>query len=294
MIGSRPAKGYRRSATQRSALRLRSERCPANHRGHHPMPHHTSPLSFRLTGGLSHQRRAAPRRSAPRRAAHHRGPGFRPHHLPTRNMAFRRFELTIEGTRPLILSNPCTVDPLGPHAAAIKYFTGLKKNRNEHALRRLHWLFSGYWGTEGTFAYGPSLDGDSAFDGFAEPFLPAQNLQRCIRDGATAWKLGKDTKRAIVVEGDAPLAYDGPTDAQLMYEDSRFVSIAPTGRGTMAVRVRIPHWSANYSMLVNDEIIDPQTLAKILDRAGIAEGLGTWRPMHGRFQVTQLDEVEVG
>ena len=61
----------------------------------------------------------------------------------------------------------------------------------------------------------------------------------------------------------------------------------------MAVRVRIPYWSADYFLLVNDEIIDPQTLAKILDRAGIAEGLGTWRPMHGRFQVTKLNEVEM-
>jgi hypothetical protein len=208
-------------------------------------------------------------------------------------MAFRRFELTINGTRPLICSNPCTVDPLGRHAEAIKYFTGLKKNRNEHALRRLHWLFSGYWGTEGEFVYGNALDGDSSFTGFSDPYLPAQNLQRCIRDGATAWKLGKDTKRAIVVEGDAPLIYDGPTDAEVMYEDPRFVSIAPTGRGTMAVRVKIPHWSATYRLLVNDEIIDPMTLAKILDRAGIAEGLGTWRPFHGRFNVTQLEEMEM-
>jgi hypothetical protein len=208
-------------------------------------------------------------------------------------MAFRRFELTIEGTRPLICSNPCTVDSLGPHAEAIKYFTALKKNRNEHALRRLHWLFSGYWGTEGEFTYGPSLDGDSKFSGFGDPFLPAQNLQRCIRDGATAWKLGKDTKRAIVVEGDASLMYDGPRDAELMYDDSRFVSIAPTGRGTMAVRLRLPQWTATYRMFVNDEIIDPSTLAKIVDRAGIAEGLGTWRPANGRFQVIQLDEVEI-
>ena len=208
-------------------------------------------------------------------------------------MAFRRFELTIQGTKPLILSNPCTVDPLGPHAEAIKYFTGLKKNRNEHALRRLHWLFSGYWSTEGEFIYGPSLDGDSKFSGFAEPYLPAQNLQRCIRDGAVAWKLGKDTKRAIVVENDAILHYDGPTSAELMYDDPRFVSIAPTGRGVVAVRMRLPKWSATYHLLVNDEIIDPTTLAKILDRAGIAEGLGTWRPANGRFEVTQLDEVEI-
>lgn len=209
-------------------------------------------------------------------------------------MAFRRFELTIEGVRPLICGNPCTIDPLGPHAEAIKYYTGIKKNRNEHALRRLHWLFSGYWGKEGEFEYGPQLDGDSKFSGFSDPFLPAQNLQRCIRDGATAWKLGKDTKRAIVVENDAQLEYDGPTDAEDMYEDKRFVSIAPTGRGTMAVRVRLPEWRAKYRMLVNDEIIDPTTLAKIVDRAGIAEGLGTWRPFNGRFKVESLEEMEVG
>jgi len=209
-------------------------------------------------------------------------------------MAFRRFDLTIEGTRPIILSNPCTVDTLSPQSTAIKYYTGLKKNRNEHALRRLHWLFSGYWGTEGEFVYGADLDGDSDFNGYSDPYLPAQSLQRCIRDGATAWKLGKDTFRAIVVENDAPLMYDGPKDAKLMYEDKRFVSTARTKRGTIAVRVCIPRWSASYKLFVNEEIIDPQTLAKILDRAGIAEGLGTWRPTHGRFKVVALDEVEIG
>ena len=208
-------------------------------------------------------------------------------------MAFRRFELTVEGTRPILLSNPCTIDTLGPHAKAIKYYTDLKKNKNERALRRLSWLFSGYWRTEGEFIYGPDLDGDSQFDGYFNPYLPAQNLQRCIRDGATAWKLGKDTFRAIVVENDSPLEYDGPKDASIMYEDNRFLSRARTKRGTIAMRVRIPQWSASYRMLVNDEIIDPMTLAKILDRAGIAEGLGTWRPMHGRFQVTSFEEVEI-
>lgn len=208
-------------------------------------------------------------------------------------MAFRRFQLTLEGTRPLLCGNPCTVDPLGPHSAAISYFTGLKRNRNEYALRRLHWLFSGYWDTEGTFTYGPDLDGDSSFEGYSDPIMPAQNLQRCLRDGATAWKLGKDTYRAIVVENDSPIEYDGPRDAGEMFKDPRFMSAARTKRGTMAVRVKIPNWKTTYRLLVNDEIIDPATLAKIVDRAGIAEGLGTWRPAHGRFKVNELTELEL-
>lgn len=215
-------------------------------------------------------------------------------------MAFRRFELTIEGTRPLICSNPCTVDPLGPHAEAIKHFTSLKKNRNEHALRRLHWLFSGYWGTEGTWIYGPECDGDSEFSGFTDPILPAANLARCLRDGATAWKKGKDTSKGIVVENDALIIYDGPKDARLMYADTRFVSVARSNRGTPIIRVKFPQWALTYRMLVNDDIITPKQLAEIVDRAGLAEGIGTWRPgspkgvgTYGRFKVTQLDELEL-
>lgn len=215
-------------------------------------------------------------------------------------MAFRRFEVVLEGTRPLICSNPCTVDPLGPHAEAIGYFTSLKKNRNEHALRRLHWLFSAYWATEGTYRYGLECDGDSEFSGFADPVLPAANLARCLRDGATAWKKGKDTSRAIVVENDAAISYDGPTDAQSMYADKRFISVARSGRGTPITRIKFPQWSLTYTMLINDEIISPKQLAQIFDRAGVAEGIGTWRPgspkgvgTHGRFRVVQMNELEV-
>ncbi len=208
-------------------------------------------------------------------------------------MAFRRFQVTLKGTRPLLLANPCTVDPLGEQAKAVSYFTKLRKNRNEYALRRLHWLFSGYWLNEGTYTYGPELDGDSSFTGFDTPILPSQNFQRCLRDGATAWKLGKDTARAIVVENDAELDYDGPRDASEMFQQPRFISVARTKRGVMSVNLRLHHWSATYSLLLNDEIIDPIDLAKIVDRAGIAEGIGTWRPFHGRFQVEKLQEVEL-
>jgi hypothetical protein len=215
-------------------------------------------------------------------------------------MAFRRFELTIEGTTSLICSNPLTVDTLGPHAIAIKYYTDLKKNRNEHALRRLHWLFSAYWGTEGDWRYGPECDGDSEFEGFSDPVLPATCLARCLRDGATAWKMGKNTSRGIVVEDDAKIIYDGPRDGNLLYENKRFISVARSGRGTAIVRIQFPEWRLSYRMLVNDDIVTPQILAQIADRCGIAEGIGTWRPgspkgvgSHGRFKVVQLEEMEL-
>ena len=101
----------------------------------------------------------------------------------------------------------------------------------------------------------------------------------------------------ILVEKDSLIEYDGPRDAVEMYADPRFVSIARTGRGTMAVRVRIPDWQASYQLLVNDEIIDPGMLAKIIDRAGIAEGLGNIRALNvvlfgALVEAMKLDEIE--
>jgi hypothetical protein len=210
-------------------------------------------------------------------------------------MSLRKFNLTLEGVRPLLCGNPCTIDPIGKPAQAKKWYTGLKTKKQDvhhHALRKLDWLFSGYWSVEGEYQYGPMLNGDADFQGFSDPCLPAAHLQRCIRDGAVKWKLGKDTKRSIMVESDALIKYNGPTDAREMYEDSRFVSIAHTGRGIMAVRLRIPEWQVNYSLFLNDEIMDPDTLEKILHNAGMCEGLGTWRPDNGRFRLIQLEEVE--
>jgi len=211
-------------------------------------------------------------------------------------MSLRRFKVTLEGVKPLICGNPCTIDTLGKEAQAKRWYTDLgRKKREIHlfALRKLDWLFSGYWDTEGVYSYGPDLDGDAEFEGFANPCLPSQHLQRCIREGAKHWKLGKDTGRSIMVESDSLIQYEGSKDAREMYENSRFVSVAHTVRGVMAVRLRIPEWRVHYSLLLNDEIMDPEALEKILKHAGMAEGLGTWRPSHGRFQLVELQEVEI-
>jgi hypothetical protein len=214
-------------------------------------------------------------------------------------MSFRRFEVELTGTSPILFANGQGIDVLSPQAQAIKWFTSQKQKKNEHAMRRLFWLFSAYWGTEGTFSYGEDLQGDSSFEGYADPVLPADNMQRCLRDAAVDWKKGKEVGRAVAVENDATITYDGPKDALAMYNDGRYYHVKPTGRGGVAVRLMLPTWQAKYSLLLNDEISDVRTLGMVLDRAGMATGLGTWRPgspkpgRYGRFVVSNLTEVSI-
>lgn len=212
-------------------------------------------------------------------------------------MAFRRFKVQLTGTAPILFANGQGIDVLSPQAEAIKWFTDQKQKKNELGLRRLLWLFSGYWKTEGTFSYGENLKGDSSFQGFSTPMIPAENMQRCIRDAAVDWKKGKEIGRAVAVESDSAIIYKGPKDAVEMFSDKRYYHAKRNKRGGTVVRMTLPDWQVEYHLLLNDEISSIQMLYMVLDRAGMATGLGTWRPgspvpgRFGRFVVSEIKEV---
>jgi hypothetical protein len=214
-------------------------------------------------------------------------------------MAFLRYEVELTGTAPLLCSNNCTVDTIGAPAEILGWYTKIKKRevRIERSMRNLYWLFSGYWNNEGVIEHPSTTDGNDVFEGYSDPILPAANLQRCLRDSAAAWAKGKDVNRSTVVENDARIIYDGPRDAREMLKDGRFYHSTPHKRGGMAVRLRLPEWQVRFRVLLNDEIMGVQDFARYIDRAGLAEGLGAWRPgspkggRFGRFQVTEMREI---
>ena len=65
----------------------------------------------------------------------------------------KAYEVIVEGTESLMLSNVQYSDPLGEAAKQKKHFTdkkGKSKTDEVHrAVRTLDWLYSGYWKNEG-------------------------------------------------------------------------------------------------------------------------------------------------
>ena len=210
-------------------------------------------------------------------------------------MALKSFEVTVEGTSPLLCSNVESSDPLGEGSKQKAFFhSKRKKNDEDHrALRTLDWIFSGYWKNHGKVA----IDEDNNmvdFADFSAPTLPGANFQRCLRNAATKWKLGKDVLRSVVVSNDPEIEYDGPKDAIEMFNSRtpKYQKAAFTCRGVWVNRLMIPEWQVTYRLTVDDEILSVSQLKQIITMAGKAEGLGTWRPRHGRF--TASEPVEVG
>jgi len=209
----------------------------------------------------------------------------------------RRFNIAIEGVSPLLLSNNLCSDPLSQAAKDKKHFTKKNKKADEDHmnLRLIDWVHSGYWSIPGTILI-DDVENSVSFEGFANLTLPSQNFARCLRNGATAFRLGKETTRALIVENEPLIEYDGPKQAQQMLADHKFIHTSPVVRKGVTnwiTRLVIPQWKVDYQVTVDDERISVDDLHRIAGAAGRFEGLGTWRPRYGRFvfEMTELEQA---
>jgi len=210
-------------------------------------------------------------------------------------MALRRFQIAVEGIAPLLLSNNAPSDPLSEAAKLKKHFTSKNKKVDEDVqnMRLIDWVYSGYWSIPGKVLL-DDVENSLSFDGFSDLYMPDQNFARCLRNGATAWRLGKETTRAIQVENNPLIEFDGPDTAEDLLQNSKFVHTAPVvrkGSTNWITRVVIPQWKCDFKVSIDDERISVDNLTNICSAAGRFEGLGTWRPRYGRF-VSTLNEID--
>ena len=146
-------------------------------------------------------------------------------------MAIRRFNVDVTGTSALLLSNNSCSDPLSDASKTKKYFTSKRtKSDDDHRnLRVIDWVYSGYWKKPGEVII-DKTENSVDFKGFENLIMPSQNFQRCLMEGAKAFKLGKEVNRSLIVENEGDLVYDGPTTAKKLLQHARFVLTSPVVR----------------------------------------------------------------
>ena len=118
-----------------------------------------------------------------------------------------RFRVTITGTAPLLMHNGRLANPLDPSTQALKALTSKRKKTDDDLFDIARAEFLG----------GLYIDPDVG------PFIPGENIERTIRDGATLTKNGMNVKRGLFIETDVnPLAYTGPRTAEALWDDENF------------------------------------------------------------------------
>lgn len=193
--------------------------------------------------------------------------------------------VTWTGIRPLIMSNPQTVDDENPYAQASRRLNIAKKKARKKDDESLIELSRQQKAND--------FYASAFFDERAKKFfIRDSTILACIRDAAKDARRGKDIERCVMMEETEAWIEGVPAVESLeqAFKMDQFrletpAKIPPkTGALLWKVRCMMPTgWRIKFSLTFDEEIFPGGTMLKILERAGRFIGLGGWRPKFGRF-----------
>lgn len=173
------------------------------------------------------------------------------------------------------MHNGRLANPLDPFQKDLKKVTGKrgKTDADVEEISRREFFGGIYWNSE------------------LGPHIPDMILQRAVEEGAKKFKLGKQFKSAVFVDGDSKLEYSGPRNVEELYNDQTHVSREMVKVGTskcLRTRPMFPIWELTTKIVFDESVVEEQQVQASLEMAGRFVGIGDWRPRYGRFSVSKV------
>lgn len=189
-----------------------------------------------------------------------------------------QFRITITGTAELLMHNARLSNPLDTAAKAMKAVSSkrVKTDDDHEELARLEHL--------GSLYYDPEIG----------PFIPGQNIERCLVDAGKVTKSGVKVTRGVFISTNVnPLAYAGPRTPEDLWGDENFrhmASVKVQQNRVMRCRPMFRQWRTAADGTLDTAVLSLDELQSIADTAGAMIGIGDYRPRYGRFtaEVTKL------
>ncbi len=198
--------------------------------------------------------------------------------------------ITIKGVRPLLMHNGRLANPLDAISKLLKNATKKwsKGDEDQAECQRLEFI------------------GGLYFDEKLGPYIPTDNLQALLIEGARKRKLGKQFEALVSVvppatcrEADGyKLDYKGPRTIEELFSspDQEFVFVKQARVNqakVMRTRPRFPEWSITFGVEVDEEAGGPSEaeVTQALTDAGRLVGLGDWAPRYGKFEVISVNKI---
>jgi hypothetical protein len=189
-----------------------------------------------------------------------------------------QIEVKWTGTTTTLMHNERLADELSYAAQLMSRLNKEKKRKGVDKLEMSAKISRAEW------------DGGLYYDDSIGPYIPAQNVHSCIKEGARLTRGGKEVERCVqIATPRIKLDYDGPRDRNGLWD----AGIFKDRRGVKVQRARIfrtrpafDGWSIQFSLLYTTEGIDLDALCKYMSDAGTFIGLGDGRSIGmGRFNV---------
>jgi hypothetical protein len=167
----------------------------------------------------------------------------------------KNLKVTFKGITPLIMHSCQCVNPLHPISLEMKKITSKRKKTEEDlvALADLEWEAGAYWKDE------------------IGLYIPAENVEATIVNGAKAFKRGKDIeKHCNVTDLYIPFNYGEKLSKKELiksfeYRDTRPMTVMRSK--VMRTRPRFDQWSITFNLMYDENNIDLDTVIKAMEYA---------------------------
>lgn len=189
---------------------------------------------------------------------------------------------TIKGVAPFIMCNSRMASPTDKFALALQQVSRKRtKTEADHAeIARIQFLGHCYVDEKGKIV------------------MPAANVKASWRDAAHATE--KNSKKLLLgaLIPDTlffPLKYDGPTDPDKLWERPEFVDTRLVRRQNQRVNCTRPifyEWAVPFRFMLDESVINPSLLERIIENAGMRCGIGDFKPEFGRYELAEFKAVE--
>lgn len=191
----------------------------------------------------------------------------------------KNLKITWKGVTPLIMHSCKCVNPLHPISIEKEKYTSKKKKTEEDLLKiaDLEWEAGAYW-----------KDGLGLY-------IPAENVEATIINGAKANKKGKDVQKyCSVTDLYIPFDYgENLTKEELIanyeYRDTRPMNVMRSK--VLRTRPRFDKWNITFNLIYDEEKISIETIYNAIEYAGQYVGLCDSRPKYGKFTAI-IEEVD--
>ncbi len=120
------------------------------------------------------------------------------------------------------------------------------------------------------------------------PILPAECIEAAMIAGAKKLKRGNDAKSGIICTEHSAIEYEGPRDADALWDEERFrlqVGVRVGTNRVIRTRPIFHKWQCKVKLEFEDEVLNAADVLMFARKAGQLVGVCEWRPKYGRFTV---------